>query len=83
MSGTDGTLYLIFFAGKPGRPTCRPFCGAVDVACGCGNPNINHDWLATQCGYRSVIRSNSSWLHKSSDRVSGLDAQSASWYYFL
>jgi hypothetical protein len=55
MSGTDGTLYLIFFAGKPGRPTCRPFCGAVDVACGCGNPNINHDWLATQCGYRSVI----------------------------
>lgn len=25
------------------------------VGYGCGNPNINHDWLATQFGYNSVI----------------------------
>jgi hypothetical protein len=25
------------------------------VGYGCGNPNISHDWLATQSGYSSVI----------------------------
>jgi hypothetical protein len=33
----------------------QAFAFAVEVGYGCGNPNINHDWLATQCGYSSVI----------------------------